>query len=75
MWFGAASVLKVLREVDASIEVEGAIGVDVNVQGSEVNRSVDQSNIACLEEVVCDDYVLLVWGDLEWSEHVNKQAG
>ena len=65
MWLGAAPVLELFGEVDAATEVQGAIVVDVDIQRFEVGRSVDQSNVAGLEEVVCDNYMLLIWGDLD----------
>lgn len=52
-------------EVDGAVKAERAIIVDVNVQRLEVGRSIDDTNVTGLHEVVGDDYVLLVGSDLD----------
>lgn len=61
----ATTVGKLPGEVDGAVEAERAIIVDVNVQRLEVGGSVDDTDIAGLDKVVGDDYVLLVGSDLD----------
>jgi hypothetical protein len=70
MWLGSPAIGdpspgELLLKIDAAIEVQAAIRVDVNVQGSEISWRVDESDIASLHEIVGDDDVLLVRGDLD----------
>ena len=65
MRLSTAPVLELFGEVDASAEVQGAIIIDVDIQRFVVGGRVDQSNVASLQEVVCDDYMLLIGGDLD----------
>jgi hypothetical protein len=41
------------------------IGIDVNIQGLEVRRCVDETDVASLDEVIRDNDVLLVGRDLD----------
>jgi hypothetical protein len=61
----ATTVGELPSEVDGAVEAERAIIVDVNVQRLEVGGSVDDTDIAGLNKVVGDDYVLLVGSDLD----------
>ena len=48
------------REVDASVEVQRPVGIDVNIQCLEIGGCVDIADRASLHKVVGDDDVLLV---------------
>ena len=61
----ATSVRKVLREIDAAIEVQAAVIVKVNVQRAIIGGRIDQTDLARLEEVIGDEQMLLVGGDLQ----------
>ena len=52
-------------KVNAPVEVQRAIRVDVNVQRLEVGGGVDEADLASLHKVVGDDNVLLVGGDFD----------
>lgn len=62
---GATTALVEVGEVDGAVEAQGTVLLDVDVQGLEVGGGVDDANLAGLDEVVGDDKVLLVGGDLE----------
>lgn len=53
------------REVDASVEVQRPIGIDVNIQSLVISRCVDIADLASLHEVVGDDDVLLVGSNFD----------
>ena len=59
------SVRKVLREVDAAIEVQATIVIDIDVQRAVIRGRVDQPDLARLEEVISDDEMLLVGGEFQ----------
>ena len=52
-------------EVNASIEVQRSIGIDVDIQSLEVRGCVDIADVASLDKVVGDDDVLLVGSHLD----------
>ena len=52
-------------EVDGTVEMQGAVGVDIDVLGLEVGGGLDKADLARLHEVVGDDDVLLVRRDLD----------
>lgn len=53
------------RKVDASVEVQRSIRIDINIQRLEVGRGVDETDLAGLHEIVRDDDVLLVRSNLD----------
>lgn len=65
MRLGTTPVCEVLREVDASVEVETSVVQDVDVQRPEIRRCVDQANVTGLQEIIRDHKMLLVGRDLE----------
>lgn len=65
MRLGTATVRKLAAEVDAAVKAEAAVIVNVDVQGVEVGRGVDEADLAGLHEVVGDSDVLLVGGYLD----------
>ena len=65
MRLGSTAVFKVLREIDATIEVQAAVRIDINVKSPVVSRSIDKADVSCLKEVVCDNEMLLIRGDFE----------
>ena len=65
MRLGTATVRKLAAEVDAAVKAEAAVIVNVDVQGVEVGRGVDEADLAGLHEVVGDSDVLLVGGHLD----------
>jgi hypothetical protein len=54
-----------IREVNGTVEAQPSIGQDIDVQRLEVGGGVDQPDVPGLHEVVGDDDVLLVGGDLD----------
>lgn len=54
------TISELTLEVDGAVEAERAIRVNIDVEGLEVGWSIDDTNIAGLDEVVGDDEVLLV---------------
>jgi hypothetical protein len=65
VWLGASISRELSREIYCSVEVQASIIVDINVQCFEISRSVDQSDVTCLDEVVGNNNVLLVRCDLD----------
>lgn len=65
MGLSSTTGLVEVGEVDGAVEAQGAVVLDVDVEGLEVSGGVDDADIAGLDEVVGDDEVLLVGGDLE----------
>lgn len=61
----ATTVGELSGKVDEAIEAERAVLLDVNVQRLEVGRGVDDTNITSLYEVVGDNDMLLIRGDLD----------
>ena len=61
----ATAVGELLGEVDGAVEAERAVIVNVNVQRLEVCGSIDDTDVTSLHEVIRDDDVLLVGGDLD----------
>jgi len=59
------TVRKLLREINSPIKMQTPIGIDVNIQGLEVRRCVDETDVASLDEVIRDNDVLLVGRDLD----------
>jgi hypothetical protein len=60
-----APVRKLLLEINSPIKMQTSIRIDINIQRLEICRRIDETNIASLDEVVCDDDVLLVGRDLD----------
>lgn len=65
MRLGTTTVRKLAAEVDAAVEAQAAVVFNVDVQGVEVGRGVDEADLAGLHEVVGDSDVLLVGGHLD----------
>ena len=65
MGFGATPLGELGLEINAAIEVQGAIIVEVNVERLVVGRSVDETDIASLKEVVGDNNMLLIRRNLD----------
>jgi len=56
---------KVGIEVNGTVEVQRSITVDIDVQGFEVSRSVDQSDVAGWYKVIGNDGVFLIRCNLD----------
>lgn len=65
MWVATTATRKLLCEINCSIKVQASIVVDVDVQGLEVRRGVNEADLASLHEVVRDRDVLLVGRNLD----------
>ena len=65
-----STVRKLLCEIDRAVELQATIVVDIDVQCLEVSRSVDESDVARLHEIVGDDDVFLVGRDFDimWAD-------
>jgi hypothetical protein len=59
------TILKLLAEVNSSVKGETAILVQIDIERLEVSRSIDNTDLACLDKVICDNQVLLVRRDLD----------
>lgn len=56
-----AAVSKLRRKVDGAIEVEAAIRKNIDPLSLEVGRSIDNTNLTSLNEVIGDKKILLIW--------------
>ena len=65
MRLSTTTIGEFLREVNSAVERKASIFIEINVKRLEVSRSVDDTNITSLDEVVGHDQVLLVRCDLE----------
>lgn len=65
MRLSTTTVGELALEIDRAVEAQLAIVFDVDVQRLEIGRRVDDTNIARLHEVVCNDEVLLVGSDFD----------
>lgn len=63
--FRAAAVRIRARKVNASIKVQGPIWIDIDIQRLEIRRSVDETDIARLNEIICDDDMFLIRSDFD----------
>lgn len=61
----ATTLWEFRQEVDAAVEAQAAIWVDVNPLCLEVSRGVDNADITGLDEVVGNEEVLLIGGHLD----------
>jgi len=59
------SPAELLLKINAAIEVQAAIRIDVNVQRSVVSWRVNESNVPSLHEVIGDDDVFLIRSNLD----------
>lgn len=51
---------EITLEINRAIEAQASIRVDINIQSLEISRSVNQSNISCLDKVISDNDVFLI---------------
>lgn len=65
MGFCATAVGKLLVEVDASVEGQAAVLVQVDIESLEVSWGVDEADLARLHEVIGHNQVLLVGRHLD----------
>lgn len=65
MWLGSTTVVKLAREVDGPVEVQGTVVLNIDVQRLVVARSIENADVSGLNEVVGDNKVLLIWSELE----------
>lgn len=65
MWLSPTAVAEWYCKIDESVKVKAAIRVDIYIERFEVCWCVDDSNVARLDEIVCDHDVFLVWGDFD----------
>jgi hypothetical protein len=56
---------ELLLEVNTAIEMQTSIRVDINIECAVISGCVDESDIAGLNKVICDDDVFLVRGDFD----------
>jgi len=56
---------KLLFEINTAIEMQAPIRIDIDIQGAEIRRGVDEPDVAGLHEVIGDDDVFLVRRDLD----------
>lgn len=62
---GTTTLRELIQEINAAVEAQATVIVDVDPLGLEVGRSVDDADLPGLNEVVCNEEVLLVWADLD----------
>jgi hypothetical protein len=70
MWFCPTAIIdstprKLLYKIDAAIEMQTPIWIDINIQRSVIRRRIDQSNVSGLQEVISDDDMFLVRSDFD----------
>lgn len=65
MRLSATAVAESTREIDRAVEMQRAVGLDVDVLSLEVGRGIDKADVARLHKVVGDDDVFLIGGDFD----------
>lgn len=65
MWFRAPAVCELGRKINGAVEMQGAVRIDVDVEGLEVGGGVDDADIPGLDEVVGHDNMFLVRGHFD----------
>lgn len=65
MGLSTTTVGELLAKVNSPVEAQTTVLLDVDVQSLEVSRSIDDANLAGLDEVVGDHEVLLIWSNLD----------
>lgn len=65
MRLSTTTVGELFAEVDGTVEGQATVLVEINVQSLEVSWSVDDTNLSSLHEVIGDNHMLLVGGDLD----------
>ena len=63
----STTVVEFSWKVYGAVEVQGTIVCNVDVQSLVVAWCVQDTNITSLNEVVCDNEMLLVWGNCDKS--------
>ena len=60
MRLSSPAISKSALKVNAAVKAEGPIWQQINVQSLVIRRSIDDPNVACLQEVIGYDKMLLV---------------
>lgn len=62
---GSTTIRKVLCEIDAAVERKAAIIIEVQIKSLVISRNIDDPYIPCLDKVINDQEMLLVWRDFD----------
>jgi hypothetical protein len=65
MRLGSTTIGKLFAEVNGTVENKTSILLEIDVKRLEVSRGVDDTDLAGLNEIIGDNQVLLVGGDLD----------
>lgn len=65
MRFRTTPVSVLASKVDRPVEAETTIGKDINPLSLEVSWGIDNADITTLDEIVGDEEILLIGGDLD----------
>ena len=65
MRLGSSTVGKLPREVNRPIEAQSTIIKDINIQSLVIRWGVHNADLSCLNEVISDNDMLLIWSDLD----------
>lgn len=64
MRLSTTTVRERAREIDRAVEMERAVGVDVDIKRLKISRAIEDADVAGLYKVIGDDDVFLIRGDL-----------
>lgn len=65
MGFSTTAAGELFVEVDGTVEAKAAVLIEVDIKSLKVSRGVDDTDVSSLNEVVCDNQVLLVRSNLD----------
>lgn len=65
MRLSTTTVGELFAEVDGTVEGQATVLIEINVKSLEVSWGVDDTNLSSLHEVIGDNHMLLVGGDLD----------
>jgi hypothetical protein len=58
--FRPTSVCKLPRKINAAVEIQTSVIIDIDIQSFEICWSIDEADVSGLDEIVRDNNVLLI---------------